>query len=174
MDAKPIETETLSDVDLEKAALRVFVKSLAKSLVDELSHLWMKQLAEVIAEELAKRPPGHQETETPEGSGTCKTCMWRGPKICMRQGSPFLNKPVTDNDSCHLYKHTKIPRGPLFAQYSAKRQTRPRAVCDTCGCEFAVSKRGLYPHDVNGVAYVGGRGDKTRRCPGKPRTVGTT
>jgi len=173
MDAKPVETETLSDIDLENAALRTLVRSLAKALVDELSPLWMKQLAEAIADELATRPEFHRAKESPNDSETCKTCMWRGPKICQRQGSPFLNKHVTDNDSCHLYLHTKIPRGPLFARYPAKKK-RPRGVCDTCGGEFAISSKGLLPHDVDGVAYIGRRGDRSRPCPGKPRTDPTT
>ena len=164
MDAKQRE----SDV----AALRAQIRTVAETIAEELALAIMKSLCRSIAEELAKQLDLHSAIAS-EKSGTCQTCLWRGPKICQRQGSPFCNKRVTDHDSCGLYKFTRHPRGPLFAKYGDKKQARPRAVCDTCGCEFAVSKRGLYPHDVNGVAYVGGRGDKTRRCPGKPRTVGT-
>lgn len=50
--------------------------------------------------------------------------------------------------------------------------SRPRIPCpvsDHGGRTFAVSLKGIMPHDVDGVVYSAGRGDRTRLCPGSNR-----
>lgn len=61
--------------------------------------------------------------------------------------------------------------GPRRGRANAKLSTgsRPRGLCtkaDHDGKTFPVSRHGIQPHDMDGVVYSAGRGDRTRRCPG--------
>ncbi len=93
----------------------------------------------------------------------CRTCHWNSGK-CDRQGSPCCGRPVGEGVRCGLYKFTDQPRQ---APVRGKGTARPRGKCDHCGGEFVVTGKGIYPHDIHGQAYVGGRGDRTKPCPGK-------
>lgn len=48
-----------------------------------------------------------------------------------------------------------------------RKGPRPRAVCPACHTEHCVTSRGIYPHDIHGIDYRRGRGDRSRPCPGK-------
>lgn len=41
-----------------------------------------------------------------------------------------------------------------------------RRTCPTCHTEHAVTTKGLWPHDIHGIDYRAGRGDRENPCPG--------
>lgn len=130
---------------------------------------------------------------------TCETCCWWSGKVCQRQGCKWVNHHRgAATPACEKYVFTQIPRGRAIAQVGEgigthrpvkpvderipeirKRAMTPddprkgpkrRAVCPACHTEHAVNKLGeCYPHDVHGVEFRAGRGDRSRRCSGKKK-----
>lgn len=112
----------------------------------------------------------------------CETCTFRRTGLCMNPQSRHANLDVGAGESCDLFVRRK-----LFAPPPAKKDVyrpkarpraavvhkRPRVLCSVCRTEHAASGDGRpYTHDVDGVEYRGGHGDRDRRCPGsdKPGT----
>jgi len=122
----------------------------------------------------------------------CGNCAWQSFRLCKNQANEEKrNKQVSLDFVCdhHFYclslrepgEKSPIPIGeghsfpPGKAQkpnnrvLAARTGSRPRARCpvaDHGGKTFPVSDSGIMPHDVDGVVYSAGRGDRERKCPG--------
>jgi len=165
-------------------ALRVVIREIAREFVSQLIEQKalvesepVKQIAalqrelteangrlEELEARLEGKAPKIDLSQIPS-AGTCWTCKWFSGKICQRVGSPHHGKRVSPLDKCEHYTFTPKTRR-LASLEKGTSQKRPRARCPVCGAEFAVSSKGLYPHDINGVPYTAGRGDKSKPCPG--------
>lgn len=154
--AQLIEQKALAEADAVKQ-----IAALQRELGEARGRL------EEVEARLEGKAPKIDLSQIPT-AGTCWTCQWFSGKICHRVGSPHHSKRVSPLDKCEQYTFTPKKRR-LATLEKGTSQKRPRATCDTCGGVFAVSGKGLHPHDVNGVAFVAGRGDRSRPCPGKPK-----
>lgn len=111
-------------------------------------------------------------------SPCCLTCAHgteikgRPQRICDCMTGPNRRKLMPGTGLCKEYRLRKpIPPDRSIHAGVMKPERRhgsnPRGRCPICGTEHAVSMSGLFPHDVHGVDYRGGRGDKANQCPGR-------
>jgi len=126
------------------------------------------------------RATGHEPRATSDAAAqACGTCHHRGWGICRCGLAPDdrrHRRVDPGQEACDQYKPSKAqppspaivepPKGRRGPSPGGRRQRAKCPVSDHDGKDFPVTARGLYPHDVNGVMYLAGRGDKKKRCPG--------
>ncbi len=177
MDPKPSDTEIVA------ACINVFCTPLARAIVAEMkvqglvmarpeicvqhAQLDSKAFDDKKIEEIVLKHMRPTVAQIP-CTGTCGTCVWCPKVTCNREGSPYHGKKVLPDGECGLYRAAETPKRAVPTEISQPK-AYPKAICDTCRTQHTVNRKGgLYPHDVNGVSFRMGHGDRTKPCPGKP------
>jgi hypothetical protein len=122
--------------------------------------------------------PVNIEEAAPARKPRCVNCRWYGASstICRSTRGPHADRHVEGTGLCGSYKAWQGPGGGRRNEELAEPSedkgpsrvtgTRPRGLCPICHHEFPVTHKGLFSHDVDGVMYLAGRGNRKRRCPG--------
>lgn len=111
---------------------------------------------------------------------TCQNCRYQRFGLCQRNEAPSdrRHKRVDEGGwryPCGQFQPAPAiqpsptipdspPKGPPRVKGAIRRAKCP--VDDHGGKDFPVTHRGIMPHDVDGIVYAAGRGDRSQSCPG--------